>query len=223
MTTETRGRPAVASVRPHSNGHKEPTVHLEPPKRRVRLPELAVGVLVVVAFSLGAVLWHLNSVSKSPALTVVARVERGEPIRAEDLRVIYVASDDRLARVDPSQTSSMVGRIALVNLEPGALLNPSMVSDAISVGAGDAVVGLSLDPGQYPAMTLAVGDRVTVVQGAETPDGKSVVLSENATVYAVEDLASDRKLVSILAPKAEAQSVASAAGKGALRLVLVGS
>jgi hypothetical protein len=47
-----------------------------PPKRRVRLPELAVGVLVTVAFALGAVLWHLNAVDKVPALSVTGPIER---------------------------------------------------------------------------------------------------------------------------------------------------
>ena len=46
----------------------------------MRLPELAVGLLVTVMFALGAVLWHLNASSKVPALAVASPIERGEVI-----------------------------------------------------------------------------------------------------------------------------------------------
>jgi len=48
-----------------------------------------------------------------------------------------------------------------------------------------------------------------------------VVLTREATVFAVEELASDRRLVSIVAPEADAEAVAAAAGTGSLRLVMV--
>lgn len=198
-----------------------------PPKRRVRLPELALGLLVTLMFALGAVLWHLNAVSKVPALAVAATVERGEVIDAEDLRVVYVASDDPLARLDESQTARVVGRVALVDLEAGTLVTPALVADAAALQPGDGVVGLALDPGQYPALALAPGDRVNVVRSADTEvagtGDEDLVIVRAATVFAVEELASDRKLVSILAGEADAEAVAALAGTGSLRLVLVSS
>ncbi len=201
-----------------------PTV--APPNRRVRLPELAVGLLVTVMFALGAVLWHLNATSKVPAVAVASEVERGEVIEAADLRVVYVSSDDPLARMTAAESSSVVGRVALVDLAPGTLLTPTVVADAAALEAGDGVVGLALDPGQYPALGLAPGDRVNVVESGEaaaTGDGESgtQVLARGATVFEIEDLASDRKLVSILTSEADAEAVAAAAGAGGLRLVLV--
>jgi SAF domain len=195
-----------------------------PPKRRVRLPELAVGVLVTVAFALGAVLWHLNAVDKVPALSVTGPIERGEVIDAEDLRVTYVSADDPLARMDETQASRVVGRIALVDLPAGTLVTPGVVAEATALETGDGVVGLALDPGQYPAFGIAPGDRVNVVRSVEAGavDGDAdLVVARGATVSAVEDLASDRKLVSILSDEAGAEAVASLAGSGSLRLVLV--
>ncbi len=99
------------------------------------------------------------------------------------------------------------------------------MADGTSLEAGDGVVGLALDPGQYPALGLAPGDRVNVVRsgeagssGTEQDDG---VIARGATVFEVEDLASDRKLVSIQASESDAEAVAGAAGSGGLRLVLV--
>src|SRR3546814_3062781 len=106
-------RPQPRSGPPGSNGHRSTSaVTLAPPGSRVRVPELVVGVLVTVVFALGAVLWHLSAVDKSPALAVVGTVERGDVIEADDLRVVYVASDDAVARVDEAQMSQVLGRVA---------------------------------------------------------------------------------------------------------------
>jgi hypothetical protein len=193
----------------------------------VRAPEVAVGVLVTGVFALGAVLWHLSAVDKSPALAVVGAVERGDAIGAEDVRVVYVSSDDAVARLDESQLDQVVGRVALVDLAPGSLLTESVIAERPSLAEGEGVVGLALEPGAYPALGLSPGDRVNVVRsvdpaavagGDNTPE---LVVARDATVFAVEELASEGRLVSIIAPEADAEAVAAAAGSGALRLVQV--
>lgn len=217
-------RPRRAAPSPSSNGHGgTQRLSVAPPKGRVRLPELAIGLFVMVGFALGAVLWHLNSVDKSPALAIAANVERGETITSGDIRIVYVASDDVLATLGEGQMSQVVGRVALVDLPPGALLTRDLVADAVAIEAGDGVAGLSLEPGQYPALGLAPGDIVNVVRGGEDATGESTdaVIARGATVFAIEDLASDRKLVSIKTTEADAEAVASTAGGGSLRLVLV--
>lgn len=189
----------------------------------MRAPEVAVGVLVTVVFALGAVLWHLSAVEKVAALVVASGVERGEVIESGDVRVAYVSSDDTLARLDSSQIDRVVGRVALVDLAAGTVLTTSVVADAAAVEAGDGVVGLSLDPGAYPARGLAPGDRVNVVRTADVADldADPTVVARDATVFAVDELASDRLLVSVLATEADAEAVAAVAGAGGLRLVLV--
>ena len=218
--TRTPTRPGA----PPANGRAaRPTAEVNPPGRRVRVPEVAVGVLVTVVFALGAVLWHLSTVDKVPALAAASRIERGEVIDTSDVRVVYVSSDNTLARLDSSELSRVVGRVALVELAEGTLLTQSVVAEAAALGAGEGVVGLSLDPGAYPARGLAPGDRVNVVRTADVADrdAEPRVIAHNATVYAVEDLSSDRLLVSILAGAEDAEAVAASAGAGGLRLMLV--
>ena len=217
-------RTVPRSDAPSSNGQgARRAVDVRPPGRLLRVPELAVGVLVTVVFALGAVLWHLSAVEKVSALVVASRVERGEVIDASDVRVAYVSSDDSLARLDGSQLDRVVGRVALVDLAEGTLLTTSVVADAAAVAEGDGVVGLSLDPGAYPARGLAPGDRVNVVRSADVADLDTdpTVIARDATVFAVDELASDRLLVSVLAAEADAEAVAAAASAGGLRLVLV--
>ncbi|MCZ7537383.1 MAG: hypothetical protein M5T61_16715 [Acidimicrobiia bacterium] len=58
--------------------------------------------------------------------------------------------------------------------------------------------------------------------GADASIGTGdVVIARGATVVSVEELASDRLLVSILAPEGDAVAVAARAGSGSLRLVQV--
>lgn len=225
MTTATRptppgGRPGAPSFNGHGRA-SGPTI--TPPKRRIRLPELAISVMVIVIFALGAFTWHLSTSSKVSALAVNGDVKRGEVVESSDLRTVYVASDDTFARVtDPS---SVMGKVALVDIAAGTILSLSLVADGQSLTAGDGVVGLALEPGQYPALGLAPGDRINVVRSGDalvtgTAGDVDEVIARGATVFSIEDLASDRKLVSIQTPEADANVVAAAAGSG-LRLVLV--
>lgn len=221
MTTT---RTAVRPGSPSSNGHgSRSTSELRPPGRRVRTPELAIGLLVTTVFALGAVLWHLSAVDKVPALATSARVERGEVIEAGDVHVVYVSSDDDLARLDSSQMNRVVGHVAVVDLAEGTLLTSSAVAEVNAVNSDDGVVGLALDPGAYPARGLAPGDRVNVVRAADVADldAEPAVVASNASVFAVEELSSDRLLVSVLTTEADAAAVAASADAGGLRLVLV--
>ena len=221
MTTT---RTTVRLASPSSNGHgSRSTSELRPPGRRVRTPELAIGLLVTTVFALGAVLWHLSAVDKVPALATSARVERGEVIEAGDVHVVYVSSDDDLARLDSSQMNRVVGHVAVVDLAEGTLLTSSAVAEANAVKSGDGVVGLALDPGAYPARGLAPGDKVNVVRAADVADldAEPTVVASNASVFAVEELSSDRLLVSVLTTEADASAVAASADAGGLRLVLV--
>ena len=193
------------------------------PKRGVRLPELAVGVLVTVLFALGAVLWHLSATAKEPALAVRSHLQRGDVIDYSDLRTVYVATDDALVRM--THASDVVGRVAEVDLGPGVIITPTVISDGAPIQPGEGVVGLALDPGHYPSLGLAPGDRVNVVRTSDESlsgtDTDNRVVARGATVFEVEDLASDRKLVSIKASEGEAEAVAAASGASGLKLVLV--
>lgn len=202
-------------------------LRLEPARRRVRLPEMAVGLIVVLGFALAAVLWQLNAVQKDPVLALANDVSRGEVIEADDVRVVYVASDDPIAHLASSQSATVVGRIARSDLPAGALLTRDAVSDGPAVEAGQGVVGLALEPGQVPSSRLRTGDLVNVVTaGAPTTSASSStdeVIVERAEVFAVEELtASGRLFVSLKASEADANKVAAAAERGPVRLVMVG-
>ena len=220
----------VDRARGNGSGPLAGTPRLEPPTRqRGRLPELVIGLIVMVVFALGAVLWHSSTTEREAVLALVGDIERGDTIASTDLRVVYVASDDPIAHVRREESGDIVGRIAMTDLEAGTLVTRSQVADRVAIGAGEGVVGLALDPGQFPALGLLPGDRVNVV-AAETitpEDGEDVsspVLARGGEVFAVEDLGGQgRQFVSLRMSEDDANRVAAAAERGPVRLVLVGS
>lgn len=216
--------PQLRSTQTSTNGHRRRIAVEHPsPNRRVRVPELVVGVLVVVVFALGAVLWHLSAVEKVPALVLSTAIARGDTIKADAVRVSYISSDTSIDRLGASQLKSVVGQVALVDLAAGTLLTPGVIADSAAVSDGQGVAGLALDPGAYPARGLAPGDPVNVIRSADTTelDAEPSVIARGATVIAVEELPSDRLLVTILTSEADAERVAATAGAGGLRLVVV--
>lgn len=225
MAITTRMSPQVRAAERNDDGSRTREASLAPPHRRVRRPELAIGVLVIALFALGGVLWHLQSVDRVPALAVASPIQRGETIEATDLQVIYVGSGHSVARLDSSETGRVVGATALVDLSPGALVTEDLVAEGPRVGEDQGVVGLPLEPGQYPSFDLAPGDRVNVVRIRSGESGGSLetVIVRDAQVTGVRDLAGgERKLVSLLAAEDDTDAIA-AVDSASLRLVLVSS
>ena len=193
-----------------------------PPGRRVRLPELALGIVVVAGCALAAVLWQASSVERDPVLAVRDGVRRGEVLTADDVQVVYVASDDPIGHLPEAQLEAVVGGVAGTDMAAGTLLTADLVVAGGAVTAGAGVVGLALEPGQVPTATLRPGDLVNVVAGPDAATAGESVLVERAEVYAVEDLpAEGRVFVSLGMDEARANDVAAAAERGRLRLVLV--
>jgi Flp pilus assembly protein CpaB len=216
------------------NGHQSATdiaVGVQPVRRarRVRVPELAVGLIVMLGFGLGAVLWQLNSTQKDPVLALAHDVARGEVIERSDLRVVYLSTDDAIAHVGRSGAATIIGRVAASDIAAGTLLTPGSVLEGSVVAAGEGVVGLSLEPGQVPSSRLRAGDLVNVVEGISTRDASSDraaagdVIVSGAEVFAVEEMtAPGRVFVSLKTTEADANLIAAAAERGPVRLVWIG-
>jgi hypothetical protein len=206
-----------------TNGHVATRpIALEPAKtRRVRLPELAAGILVVAGCALAALLWQASSAEREPVLAIRQQVQRGEALTTDDVRVVFVSTDDPISYLTQDQLPQVVGRVAAADLLEGTILAAGLLVDGAAVDPGEGVVGLALEPGQVPTATLRSGDIVNVVAAAGDASAGALV-AERAEVYAVEELpAEGRVFVSLAMNEADANAVAAAADGGGLRLVLV--
>ena len=204
--------PATASVPPRRPDPPAPAV------RRVRVPQLALGVLLAGLAALTFVLFNAASVQRTPVLALVSDVQRGQVLEVEDLQVVHVGTDDVLALTPADRSDLLVGRAAVTDLVAGTLVTTDQVAAGATLTPGAGVVGLALAPGQYPTPRLAIGDLVSVV---EVSDGL-VVLVEAAEVVGIEPVGTQgQRFISLQTGETDAPVVAQAAAAGEVRLVLI--
>ena len=196
---------------------------LQPPGRRVQVPQLVVAVLLVTVSALAAVVVFSQASAREPVLALANPVERGQVLEGEDLRVVYVASDDPVATVSSDHLPSLVGRRAVTDLEEGTIVVSGFFVDEETLPPGEGVVGLALSPGEYPTLRLAEGDVVDVVSAVDAPGEPGGVLVAGAVVFEVSELGvQGSRFVSLRVPIGAAADLAQAAAAGGVRLVLVG-
>lgn len=194
-------------------------LRVQPAGRQVRVPQLVVAVLLVAVSALAAVVVFSQASAREPVLALANPVERGQMLSAEDLRVVYVASDDPVETVSAERLGSLVGLMAVTDLDAGVIVAPGFFAAGEVLAAGEGVVGLALSAGEYPTTRLAPGDIVDVV-ALDEPGG---VLVSAAVVFEVAEVgAQGGRFVSLRMSADEAAAVARAAADGGVRLVLVG-
>jgi hypothetical protein len=164
------------------------------------VPELALGVGLVAAGVLGSVLWATRGPSER--MLVAARpLHRGEVIDGTSVRWATVSGDRIVGLRDPAVVR---GRVLVGDVPTGAPMLEALLRSPDTVGRNEAAIGLSLEPGDFPA-GLAPGDLVTavLVPSAALSSGSTVpeVLDTTLVVVAVEapsGSASDRSRITLI-------------------------
>jgi hypothetical protein len=214
-STTTRARPSPSRQDRRDRG--EPGLP-SPARRRVRLPQLALGLLLAGGAALGFVLFHATAVQRTPVLALAVDVWRGQTLQLEDLQVVQVGIDQPAAVTPADQAGLVVGRTVVADLPAGTLLSGGLVTSTSPLLAGGGVVGLALNPGQYPTPRLMVGDLVTVVEVSDGPR----LLAAAAEVVDIETVATQgQRFISLLTDETTAAEIAAADATGEVRLVAV--
>jgi hypothetical protein len=186
--------------------------------RRLRIPQLVVGVWLTAGTALGFVLFHAASIERMEVLALADDIDRGQVLAVEDLQVVHVGTDDALAFTPADRSELLVGMAAVVALPAGTLVTVEQLAAGRTLVPGAGVVGLALSPGEFPTPRLGIGDLVNVV---EVSDGLEVLI-EAAEVVEVEPVGTQgQRFISVLAGEEAASRVAAAAAAGEVRLVLV--
>lgn len=102
------------------------------------------------------------------------------------------------------------------DLPAGVLLAPTSVTADRSPAPGQAVVGLSIEPGRAPSSALSPRDEVLVITGSGAPPRRAVVESVGDTDV------SGRRAIDVVVAQADAEELALASIEGRLAVVLVG-
>lgn len=199
---------------------------IEPVKTRRRPLVIGLGLALTALGGLGAV-WLASSGTGMVAVVAVKReVRAGQVIQRQDLVSVEIAAGSGLRAVPVPQAEDVVGKRTLVRLLPGSLLNPDAVADKLVPAAGQALVGLSLAPGQRPAVALDAGDSVEIVytpgsQDVATAGANRATPVNGVVVNAVEDPDSTRTVVNVTVAMDAAAKVATWGSAGRATIVVL--
>ncbi len=164
---------------------------LEVGGRRSRVPEVALGLLLIVGSALGALAWQTFDSSSRLVLAARQPIGVGEVVLAEDLQSVELTSDDALNLVGDADVDLLVGQVAQVDVAPGTLMTLELVGPEVQLPPGQAEVGLSIELAELPARVTAPGALVDVIltptatDGADLFDVDDVVLVGRAVVVDV--------------------------------------
>lgn len=202
---------------------------LPKPARR-RRPLLVMVGLVVATLAVALVAALLSAATATTLVwSTAADVFRGDPVQPDDLVAVEVneSTSDSLLAASVESRDRLVGRVWAADLPAGQLLSEALTSERLPVGDGQALVGLRLGPGAFPAAGLRPGDVVMVIATSAQQGEQPWILVERAVIESVAELsdqgvASDR-LVTLSVPAEAAAAVANAGSAGRASLAVVGS
>jgi hypothetical protein len=127
------------------------------------------------------------------------------------------------------RAEDVVGKRTLVRLLPGSLVNPDAVADKLVPAPGQALVGLSLAPGQRPAVPMDAGDPVEIVytpgsQDTASPGAVRTPPVRGVVVSTVENPDSNKTIVNVTVATEEAAKVATwgSAGRATIAVLPAG-
>lgn len=163
--TRTRARAMQDRVETTQSGHTA--------KRRWRIPELAVGLVLMLGGALGAILLSRSGDSLVIVVGAAHDLQRGDKIMPKDLVAVETSQSLSGSFITEAQASALIGQIALVDLRASTPLTVSMFSDQQQLLPNEALTSAAIQQGNYP-IDLAVGDQVRIVT---VPD---IALSQNA-------------------------------------------
>ena len=124
---------------------------------------MLLAVLVVVLGGLVS-MWAVSSYAHRDRVLVVAQnIALGQTITVDDLAGADLTLDPRVAAFTVERQDEVIGKVALVALAKGTLVNASQVGQSPALVAGQVLVPLQLKAGQLPAVGVAPGQRVLLV------------------------------------------------------------
>lgn len=184
-------------------------------RSRVRTQWLALGAALVVLAGL-MVAWALSNAADRVEVVQLARgVSAGDVIGPNDLALASVAYDDAVVGLVPSESlNSLVGRVAAIDLQAGALVQSGMWRDASHLAPGEESVGALLTPGRYPG-GLARGDIVM----AAPLDAAAAFTTTAVRVLDVQADSNGDLIATLAVPAAQSVAVAQLAANSQLLLV----
>jgi hypothetical protein len=154
--------------------------------RGVRLPELGIGIAIVLTSIVGSLWWHSRGAGSTHVAVAAREVPLGDVIQPGDIAIVTISSDDELALIAAAEAQTVIGKRALTSIESGTPLARGMFSAVAPLGRTESLVGVVVDASRAP-IEIAAGDMVDVIALDRDLTGVDVVSTvvQNAEVWSV--------------------------------------
>jgi len=131
-------------------------------KRHWRVPELAVGLVLIVGGALGALLLARSGDSVVVVVGAARDLRRGAIINSDDLVAIEAPSELAAPFIAGEKASTLLGKTILIDLQASTPITAAMFSSIEPLQPGEALTSAAVEVGNYP-QDLGVGDLVRVI------------------------------------------------------------
>ena len=191
-------------------------------RRRWRIPELAIGVVLMCGGALGAILLSRSGDSMVVVVGSARNLERGSLITAQDLIALEVPSSFAASFVSGENAKSLIGQTMLINLNASSPITTAMLSPTVGLLPGEALTSSAVDVGNFP-VDLAVGDIVRVVTVPDLAISESTeqsMFADEVTIYSITQV-SDNNDVALLTFRSSLDLSMAIARAGEIYLVRI--
>ena len=135
---------------------------LDEERQRVRrLPEMAIGIVLVIAGGFGSLLLYQSASDTETIVGAAHSLRRGHVLQRSDLTGIAMSGDIDESFIVGADAATLIGKVMIVDMSSGMPFIDNMVTDRAILGVDDVLTAVALEPGRFPP-ELAVGDRVSV-------------------------------------------------------------
>ncbi len=167
-------------------------------RKGVRIPEFAIGLLIVCVCIIGAFMWQNSGAEGNQVLVTSRALKRGHEIQATDLSTITLTSSGDIALLSTGAASDIVGMRLTTDIVAGSPLTPSQLITVEPLASTEGLAGITVTKSQAPA-NLAAGDNVQVIAVDSQSDGSNLTtsISTNVQVWEIsepDELSGDRSV-----------------------------
>jgi len=167
-------------------------------RKGVRIPEFAIGLLIVCICIIGAFMWQNSDATGTKVLVTSRALQRGHEIQASDLSSITLTSSDDIALLETSTATDIIGMRITTDIVAGTPLTPSQLISVRPLTTTEGLAGITVTKAQAPA-NLAAGDNVQVIAVDSQSDGTNLTTSIAAKIQVWEisdpdELSGDRSV-----------------------------
>lgn len=157
-------------------------------RRAVRVPELALGLVLVIGGALAASLLAAKRTETIEVVAAATNLSRGHELAAPDLVAVEMESRFAKAMTSVADAEDLLGKRLATNIPAGSPILSGAIDVVPTLRLGEEVVALRVEVGDVPT-SIAIGDSVRVVLVPDpnvSTDTAVTEFEQPATVWDVE-------------------------------------